>query len=37
MMNRCTWCGTDEIYVNYHDNEWGVPQHNDTKLFEAII
>jgi len=37
MITRCTWCGTDEIYVNYHDNEWGNPQHDDQKLFEAII
>lgn len=37
MITRCTWCGTDETYVDYHDNEWGNPQHDDQKLFEAII
>lgn len=37
MTTRCTWCGDDPLYVAYHDNEWGVPQHDDTKLFEAII
>jgi len=34
---RCTWCGDDELYVRYHDKEWGVPLHNDRKLFEFLI
>ena len=34
---RCGWCGTDPLYVHYHDTEWGVPQHDDRKLFEAVI
>ena len=33
---RCTWCGTDPLYVAYHDEEWGVPLHDDTRLFEAL-
>lgn len=35
--NRCPWCGELDIYVNYHDNEWGRPEHNDNKLFEMLI
>jgi len=34
---RCTWCGTDPLYVAYHDTEWGVPVKNDEKLFEFLI
>src|SRR5690606_20029745 len=34
---RCPWCGTDPIYVKYHDEEWGVPVYNDQKLFEFLI
>ena len=34
--NRCAWCGTDPLYVNYHDTEWGVPLHDDRKLFEVL-
>ena len=34
---RCEWSGKDPLYLDYHDNEWGVPQHNDQKLFEAVI
>lgn len=33
---RCEWSGSDPVYVNYHDNEWGTPQHDDIKLFEMI-
>ncbi len=33
---RCSWPGTDEMYVNYHDEEWGFPDNNDVKLFEKI-
>ena len=35
--NRCTWCLNDPIYLKYHDEEWGVPLHDDKKLFEFII
>jgi DNA-3-methyladenine glycosylase I len=34
---RCRWCGNDELYVKYHDEEWGVPVHDDRKLFEMLI
>ena len=34
---RCTWAGTDPLYINYHDTEWGVPLHQDRKLFEFLI
>ncbi len=33
---RCTWCGTDPLYVAYHDCEWGVPVHDDRQLFEML-
>ncbi len=33
---RCTWCGTDPLYVAYHDEEWGVPSHDDVHLFEML-
>ncbi len=33
---RCTWCGEDPLYVAYHDEEWGVPVHDDRRLFEKI-
>ena len=35
--NRCTWPGTEPIYIKYHDQEWGVPVHNDRKLFEFLV
>lgn len=34
---RCAWCGTEEVYVNYHDTEWGVPVHDDKELFELLV
>jgi DNA-3-methyladenine glycosylase I len=37
MMNRCSWCGDDPLYVSYHDNEWGVPVRDDSTLFEFLI
>ena len=37
MKNRCPWAGSDPIYIKYHDNEWGVPLHNDRKLFEFLL
>jgi len=33
---RCAWCGTDPLYIAYHDKEWGVPVHDDRKLFEML-
>ncbi len=33
---RCWWCGTDPLYVEYHDREWGVPVTDDIRLFEKI-
>lgn len=35
--NRCPWCGTDPLYVDYHDNEWGTPLYDNQKLFEFLI
>ncbi len=35
-MNRCPWCGDDPLYVKYHDEVWGVPEHNDRKLFAKL-
>ncbi len=37
MIERCPWCGDDLVYLDYHDNEWGVPQRDSRKLFEALI
>ncbi|MEW6508642.1 MAG: DNA-3-methyladenine glycosylase I [Bacteroidota bacterium] len=37
MKQRCAWAGNDPLYVKYHDNEWGVPVHDDRKLFEMLI
>lgn len=34
---RCAWCGTEQIYVDYHDKEWGIPLHDDQRLFEMLI
>jgi DNA-3-methyladenine glycosylase I len=33
---RCSWCIKDELYMQYHDEEWGTPLHNDDKLFELL-
>jgi DNA-3-methyladenine glycosylase I len=35
-MNRCTWTANDPLYIKYHDQEWGVPSHDDHHLFEMI-
>jgi DNA-3-methyladenine glycosylase I len=35
--NRCPWCGSDPLYCRYHDEEWGVPVHDDQKMFEFLI
>lgn len=37
MTIRCGWVNEDPLYVNYHDQEWGVPVHDDQKLFEMLI
>ncbi|HWA74101.1 MAG TPA: DNA-3-methyladenine glycosylase I [Polyangiaceae bacterium] len=34
---RCGWCGTDPLYIAYHDKEWGVPVHDDRTLFEFLV
>jgi DNA-3-methyladenine glycosylase I len=34
---RCGWAGADPLYVRYHDEEWGVPVHDDRRLFEMLI
>ncbi len=36
-MQRCPWCGSDPLYVAYHDTEWGVPSRDDRHLFEMLI
>ena len=36
-MKRCEWPADDELMVKYHDTEWGVPLHDDQKLFEFIV
>jgi len=33
---RCPWCGTDPLYVHYHDNVWGYPERDDRALFEKL-
>jgi len=37
MKTRCAWCLSDPLYIRYHDEEWGVPLHDDTRLFEMLI
>jgi DNA-3-methyladenine glycosylase I len=37
MKVRCSWSTSDSLYINYHDKEWGVPVHNDSRLFEFLI
>ena len=34
---RCPWAGETQIYIDYHDNEWGRPVHDDHKLFEMLL
>jgi len=34
---RCTWCGTDPLYVAYHDTEWGVPEYDSRALWEKLV
>jgi DNA-3-methyladenine glycosylase I len=37
MLERCAWAGSDPLYVAYHDQEWGVPVHDDRLMFEFLI
>jgi DNA-3-methyladenine glycosylase I len=37
MTKRCRWCTEDPLYIAYHDEEWGVPVHDDVHLFEMLI
>ena len=37
MKKRCKWPGNDKLMVEYHDKEWGLPIHNDKKIFEFLI
>ena len=37
MTKRCTWCGSDPLYIEYHDNEWGIPVRDDQLLFEFLV
>ena len=34
---RCEWCGEDPLYVQYHDEEWGVPEYDDRQLFAKLV
>jgi DNA-3-methyladenine glycosylase I len=34
---RCGWAGNDPLYVSYHDREWGVPLHDERRLFEMLV
>ncbi len=36
-MKRCDWCNDDVLYIKYHDEEWGVPLHDDIKQFEFLV
>ena len=36
-IKRCDWSVTDPLYIKYHDTEWGVPVHEDRKMFEFIV
>jgi len=36
-MRRCAWAGSDPLYLEYHDREWGVPLHDDRRLFEMLV
>lgn len=37
MCKRCSWPGADPLYIKYHDEEWGVPLHDEQRLFEFLI
>ena len=34
---RCSWVSEDEVYIKYHDEEWGIPTHDDKELFEMLV
>lgn len=36
-MYRCDWCGSDPLYVNYHDFEWGIPEYSSQGLWEKLV
>jgi DNA-3-methyladenine glycosylase I len=36
-VHRCPWCGSDPVYVAYHDEEWGVPEFDDRALYEKLM
>ena len=36
-LQRCAWAGSDPLYLRYHDEEWGVPLHDDRRLFEMLV
>ncbi len=36
-LHRCAWCGTDPLYVAYHDEEWGVPEYDSRALWEKLV
>ena len=37
MIKRCDWAQKNQLEMHYHDNEWGVPVHDDKQLFEMLI
>jgi len=37
MIRRCAWAGTEKLFIDYHDREWGVPVHDERKFFEMLI
>ena len=37
MKCRCEWSGNNPLYIAYHDEEWGVPAHDDRHLFEMLL
>lgn len=37
MKTRCGWCGSDPLYLAYHDTQWGVPVHDEQRLFEFLV
>ena len=37
MTERCGWCGTEPLYIDYHDTEWGVPEYDSRTLWEKLI
>ena len=37
IQNRCSWVSDEEVYIKYHDDEWGVPTYDDELLFEMLV